>query len=249
MSQLWQDGVQASDFLYSDTAFAALPNGTTLYSRPDSCPSGLLERCQRQTVRARRCVQDRNDGNTEWRATTCTGSRDTSVLTCTSAPDLSVGQRIAIGTRRKQDDQLCDATDPTAVLVNLTSNLAARTPTALSFSAPAWARDAAADKVFERAFFARLVARRHGAELRAPRPTASRPGSTSRPVHPDIGLGFLWATTRGRLPPRSSPARAQRRPFAQARQHHPAHSCSLAQAPRRPLAPRARARRPCNRFF
>jgi hypothetical protein len=29
---LWQDGINASDFLYSDTAFAALPNGTTLYA-------------------------------------------------------------------------------------------------------------------------------------------------------------------------------------------------------------------------
>jgi hypothetical protein len=28
--QLWQDGIQASAFLYSDTAFAALPNATTL---------------------------------------------------------------------------------------------------------------------------------------------------------------------------------------------------------------------------
>jgi len=31
IDQLWQYGVKASDFLYSDTAFAALPNATTLY--------------------------------------------------------------------------------------------------------------------------------------------------------------------------------------------------------------------------
>ena len=32
ISQLWQYGAKASDFLYSDTAFAALPSGTTVYT-------------------------------------------------------------------------------------------------------------------------------------------------------------------------------------------------------------------------
>jgi hypothetical protein len=32
IGQLWQYGTKASDFLYSDTAFAALPSGTTLYA-------------------------------------------------------------------------------------------------------------------------------------------------------------------------------------------------------------------------
>ncbi|MGO9777505.1 MAG: beta strand repeat-containing protein [Terracidiphilus sp.] len=32
ISQLWQYGIHASNLLYSDTAFAALPNGTTLYA-------------------------------------------------------------------------------------------------------------------------------------------------------------------------------------------------------------------------
>jgi len=31
-SQIWQDGIQASALLYSDTAFAALPNATTLFA-------------------------------------------------------------------------------------------------------------------------------------------------------------------------------------------------------------------------
>ena len=35
IGQLWQYGIKASDFLYSDTAFSALPNGTTLFEMVD----------------------------------------------------------------------------------------------------------------------------------------------------------------------------------------------------------------------
>jgi hypothetical protein len=71
-------------------------------------------------------------------ATTCTGTSGSALLTCTSATDLSQGQRISIGTDINEEIVGVNATNPTAVVVNLGSNLASTysTATALSFTAP-----------------------------------------------------------------------------------------------------------------
>jgi hypothetical protein len=70
-------------------------------------------------------------------ATTCSGTAGTNVLTCTSATDLSAGQRITIGTDTNKTINYADATNPSAVSVNLTSNLGGSySSQALSFSAP-----------------------------------------------------------------------------------------------------------------
>ena len=138
LSQLWQDGVQASDFLYSDTAFAALPNGTTLYAGQILGPPAYWSGTNGKRYGLDVVYQTGTTGTPNGGATTCTGSSGTSVLTCTSATDLSVGQRITIGSDVNKTIATVDATHPNAVLVNLGSNLGAThsTATALSFSAP-----------------------------------------------------------------------------------------------------------------
>ncbi len=138
VSQLWQDGVQASDFLYSDTAFAALPNGTTLYAGQILGPPAYWSSANGKRYALDVVYQTGTTGTPNGGATTCTGSSGTSVLTCTSATDLSVGQRVAIGSDVNKTIATVDATNPNAVLVNLGSNLGAThsAATALSFSAP-----------------------------------------------------------------------------------------------------------------
>ncbi|MGA9668612.1 MAG: hypothetical protein WBQ94_05345, partial [Terracidiphilus sp.] len=130
--------IQASDLLYSDPSFAALPNGTTLYAGqiigPPSYWSGANDKRYALDV----VYQSGTTGTPNGGATTCTGSAGTSVLTCTSASDLSVGQRITLGSDANKTITYVDATNPGAVRVNLASTLGAThsTATMLSFSAP-----------------------------------------------------------------------------------------------------------------
>jgi hypothetical protein len=138
IGQLWQDGIQASDFLYSDTAFSALPNGTTLYAGQIVAPPGYWNGANGKRYALDVVYQAGTTGTPNSGNTTCTGTIGTSVLTCNSATDLSAGQRITIGTNTSKSITYVDATRPSAVLVNLGSNLGATysTATALSFSAP-----------------------------------------------------------------------------------------------------------------
>jgi hypothetical protein len=139
VSQLWQDGIQASHFLYSDTAFAALPNGTTLFAGQILAPPVYWSGANGKRYALDVVYQTGTTGAPNGGATTCTGTSGTGVLHCTSATDLSVGQRITIGTDPNKTISYVDATNPSAVLVNLASNLGSTysTATALSFSAPA----------------------------------------------------------------------------------------------------------------
>jgi len=138
VSQLWQYGIHASDFLYSDTSYAALPNGTTLFAGQILAPPAYWSGANGNRYAIDVVYQTGTTGTPNGGATTCTGSSGTSVLTCTSATDLSAGQRITLGSDANKMIATVDATNPSAVLVNLTSNLSAAhsTATALSFSAP-----------------------------------------------------------------------------------------------------------------
>ncbi len=138
IGQLWQDGIPASDFLYSDTAFAALPNGTTLYAGQILAPPSYWKGVNGKRYALDVVYQTGTTGAPNGGATTCTGLSGATILTCTSAADLSAGQAITIGTDTDKVIQWVDATNPGAVLVHLSSGLAAAysTATALAFSAP-----------------------------------------------------------------------------------------------------------------
>ena len=95
-SQLYQYGIKASAFLSSDTAFAALSNGTTLYAGqilapPEYWSGANGNRYALDVVRTTGTTGTPNSGNT-----TCSAPGKSNVATCTSATDLSVGQYISI---------------------------------------------------------------------------------------------------------------------------------------------------------
>jgi hypothetical protein len=138
VSQLWNYGIQASDLLYSDTAFAALKNATTLYAGQILAPPSYWNGANGKRYAIDVVYQTGTTGTPNGGATTCTGTSGTSVLTCTSATDLSSGQRITIGTDTNKTINSVDATKSNAALVYLGNNLASTysTATTLSFSAP-----------------------------------------------------------------------------------------------------------------
>jgi hypothetical protein len=138
ISQLWQYGIPASAYLYSDTAFAALPNATTIYSGQILAPPAYWKGANGKRYALDVVYQTGTTGTPNGGATTCTGTSATNVLTCTSAVDLSAGQRITIGTDTNKTISSIDATNSSAVLVYLLNNLASTysTATALAFSAP-----------------------------------------------------------------------------------------------------------------
>ncbi len=138
LSQIWQYGVPASALLYSDTAFAALPNGTTLYPGQILAPPSYWRGASAQRYALDVVFQTGTTGTPNGGATTCTGSSGTYVLTCNSATDLSVGQIVSIGTDTGDEIGLVDATNPSAVIVNLHRALASTysSATALTYTAP-----------------------------------------------------------------------------------------------------------------
>jgi hypothetical protein len=138
ISQLWQYGVQASDFLYSDPGFAAMPNGTTLFAGQIIAPPAYWSGANGKRYAVDVVYQTGTTGTPNSGATTCTGTAATSLLICSSATDLSAGQRISVGTDTNKTISYVDATNSSAVLVHLGSNLASTysTATALTFSAP-----------------------------------------------------------------------------------------------------------------
>jgi len=137
INQLWQYGIHASTFLYSDTAFAALPNATTLYSGQIIAPPSYWSGVNGKRYALDVVYQTGTTGSPNGGGTTCSGASGTSVLTCTSATDLSAGQVISIGTDTNKTINYVNATQPGAVLVNLTNNLGSTyTNQTLGFSAP-----------------------------------------------------------------------------------------------------------------
>lgn len=135
--QLWQYKTRSSAFLYSDTAFSALPNATTLFAGQILAPpvywSGENgKRYALDVVYQAGTTGSPNGGNTQ-----CSGAKGANVLTCGSATDLSAGQRVTIGNDISKVIKLVDATHPSAVLVRLTTRLGASySNQALSFAAP-----------------------------------------------------------------------------------------------------------------
>jgi hypothetical protein len=137
IDQLWQYGIHASDFLYSDTAFTALPNGTTLFAGQILAPPAYWSGASGKRYAIGIVYKTGTTGAPNGGRTTCSGAKSTRVLTCNSAEDLSAGQRITIGADKNKTIAYVDATDSSAVLVNLTRNLAAsHSNQPLSFSAP-----------------------------------------------------------------------------------------------------------------
>ncbi|MFY9853064.1 MAG: hypothetical protein WAK26_04200, partial [Terracidiphilus sp.] len=138
LSQLWQYGIKASALLYSDTAFAALPNGTTLYAGQILAPPAYWNGANGARYALDVVYQTGTTGEPNGGATTCTGTAGTAILTCSNATDLSAGQRVSIGSNTNLKIVYVDATQASAVLVYLASNLGSTysTATALSFSAP-----------------------------------------------------------------------------------------------------------------
>jgi len=137
IDQLWQYGIHASDFLYSDSAFTALPNATTLFAGQILAPPTYWSGANGKRYALDVVYQTGTTGTPNGGGTTCSGTVGVSVLTCTSATDLSAGQRISIGTDTSKTINSIDATNSGAVLVNLTSVLGASyTNQALTFSSP-----------------------------------------------------------------------------------------------------------------
>ncbi len=137
INQLWQYGIHASGLLYSDTGFAALPNGTTLYAGQIIAPPSYWNGANGKRYALDVVYQTGTTGSPNGGSTTCSGASGTSVLTCTSATDLSAGGLISIGSDTNKAINTVDATQPGAVVVNLTSSLAStHSSQALSFSAP-----------------------------------------------------------------------------------------------------------------
>ena len=137
IDNLFQKGVPASAFLFTDAAFGGLPNGTTLaagqiLAPPVSWSDANGRRYALYVVSQAGTTGIPNGGKTE-----CSGARGGRVLTCNSDRDLSSGQRIAIGADTNKAILYIDATHPDAVLVQLTSALgSAHSRETLSFSAP-----------------------------------------------------------------------------------------------------------------
>jgi hypothetical protein len=131
--QLWQYGINASAILYSDTAFAALPNATTLFTKQVISPPST------PLVSLYVVTQTGTTGTPNSGLTTCTNNTTgASILLCTSATDLSPGQRISIGTDLNKQISYIDATNPSAVLVHMINSLSGTysVATALTFFAP-----------------------------------------------------------------------------------------------------------------
>jgi hypothetical protein len=137
IGQMWQYGIKASQFLYSDTAFAALPNATTLYAGQILAPPSYWNGANGQRYALDVVYQSGTTGAPNAGATTCETTTTASQFACTSATDLSIGQYITVGTNAREQISLIDAASPTNVLVNVTGNVGTvSTPTALTFSAP-----------------------------------------------------------------------------------------------------------------
>jgi hypothetical protein len=136
ISQLWQYGIPASAFLYSDTAFNALPNGTTLFAGQILAPPSYWRGENGKRYALDVVYQTGTTGTLNRGETTCKTTAVRWQLLCTSATDLSAGQRISIGSVNTEV-KFVNATNPTGVLVSTTSSVGTiSTPTVLNFTAP-----------------------------------------------------------------------------------------------------------------
>lgn len=138
---LYQKGVQASAFLYSDTAYAALPNATTLLKGQILAPPAFWTLGSNRSKRYAIDVVQRagTTGTPNSGKTTCTTSGSVTYFVCTSATDLGVGEFVSVGADSDQEIRFVDATHPSRVLVWIhrgTKLPEISAPTDLTFSAP-----------------------------------------------------------------------------------------------------------------
>jgi hypothetical protein len=137
IGQLWQYGVQASAVLYTDAAFAALPNGTTLFAGQIVAPPSDWKSADGNRYAIRVVSHAGTTGIPNSGATTCIGDKHAWALVCTSANDLSVGQHISAGPVSNAFITRIDASDPKAVRVGVNRSVGTVTSaTPLTFSAP-----------------------------------------------------------------------------------------------------------------
>jgi hypothetical protein len=137
IGQLWQYGIKAFDFLSSDTGFAALPNGTTVYAGQILAPPAYWSGANGKRYGLDVVYQTGTTGIPNSGATTCTTSATAAQFVCSSATDLSVGQIINVGSATSKQVKYIDATNPTSVLVWTTAAVGTiASPAALSFAAP-----------------------------------------------------------------------------------------------------------------
>ena len=116
IGQLWQYGINASAFLYTDTAYAALPNGTTLYAGQILAPPSYWNGANGKRYALDVVYTSGTTGTPNGGATNCTAAASASVMTCNSATDLSVGKFVSVN-GGSRSIQYIDATNPAAVLV------------------------------------------------------------------------------------------------------------------------------------
>jgi hypothetical protein len=142
IDQLWQYGIQASDFLYADKDFKALANGTTLFAGQILAPPAYWSGANGKRFALDVIYQTGTTGAPNGGNTTCSTTTQAATLTCTSAADLSAGQRITIGAEANKTIESVDATDANAVRVHLSGSLAAaHMNETLAFSAPLLAQE------------------------------------------------------------------------------------------------------------
>ena len=134
VSQLWQDGVAASPLMFSDTAYTALPNGTTLYKGQVLAPPSYWMGANGKRYALDVVYQSGTTGTPNGGSTTCSAA-GSNIMTCTSATDLSVGQFFTINGVNSQIT-LVDATNSSAVVVTAMNGLGTFSSQALSFNAP-----------------------------------------------------------------------------------------------------------------
>jgi Pectate lyase superfamily protein len=136
-SQLWQHTVQASAFLLGDTAFAAFPSGTTLFSGQVIAPPQYWgangKRYALYTV-----YQSGTTGTLS--GVTCAfpgivGNNDS--MTCSTSAGLSIGQFLTVAGIPLLQITGYDATNPSAVFVQVNANISGiGTGQAASYTAP-----------------------------------------------------------------------------------------------------------------
>ena len=132
----YRDKVQAADFIYSDTAFAALSNGTTLYAGQILAPPAYWEGANGKRYAIDVIYQAGTTGIPNGGATTCSSAGATTVLTCSSATDLSNGQLLSMPNCGVRAISSIDATNPSAVIVGGNGNWGACTNDVLSYLSP-----------------------------------------------------------------------------------------------------------------
>jgi hypothetical protein len=117
INQLFQYTVPASDFLYSDVAYTVLPNGTTLYAGQILAPPSYWSGANGKRYALDVVYQAGTTGTPNGGNTTCSGASGATYMTCSSATDLSQGQRLTINSQTSLEIDSVDATSSAAVLV------------------------------------------------------------------------------------------------------------------------------------